>query len=632
MFTIRLYNKYIVSLILLFSFSLYFAFAKTKTDYEFLAENGNLQEIKAAFKSNSQLNSATFGQLKENFLMLVLKNKRPSDIVEFVLQSDECDVTQKNKNKATSVMYAAQYAQDPAILDAVITCGTAFNIGTKSRVKAKDKDGKNSFDYALLNETDGIFEVLAKYAPDLAENYLKKADTKTDESENNQETEKESLVEGEYSQEDLPFVDLSYTNNVKDIAAAFSKNKDLATRRFGSNQETFLMLVLKANCNIDVIEKVISKGVDVNALAKDGRTALMYAAQYSSSVEVFDKIVKTKAFLSSTRKEKVLQKDFEGRSLYDYAKVNPSIEIPQRVLYYAAELASLPPVPLKGNEEKSEEAIAEEAESNKNTAEESEIPRVSADSQKSAEDAFVEIKKPAKEAASFVSTYLYDYALEDIVPNSEAESESSLRIADPNAADASGVTMLMKAAKAGNDWDVKLLLQNGADIQKRDKDGWTALMYAVRYQNNLELIKTLVDNGAYKRVRNNFNATPLLMAAEYSQNPDILDLFLKDRSITENEVFNAFVLSITSTAGSNHIKEAKIKLFTAMNIPVNRIWKGKTPLMYACQYASSSSVIQILLDSGARTDLRNPEGKTAFDYAKDNINLAHDDIYWSLNN
>ena len=45
----------------------------------------------------------------------------------------------------------------------------------------------------------------------------------------------------------------------------------------------------------------------------------------------------------------------------------------------------------------------------------------------------------------------------------------------------------------------------------------------------------------------------------------------------------------------------------------------------------STKIIQILLDNQANPTLRSTEGKTAFDYAMKNNNLAHDETYWALN-
>ena len=53
--------------------------------------------------------------------------------------------------------------------------------------------------------------------------------------------------------------------------------------------------------------------------------------------------------------------------------------------------------------------------------------------------------------------------------------------------------------------------------------------------------------------------------------------------------------------------------------------------MYAAQYCNSTVIIKKLLDYGAATAIRSADGKTAFDFAKQNAALPHDDIYWKLN-
>lgn len=230
-------------------------------------------------------------------------------------------------------------------------------------------------------------------------------------------------------------------------------------------------------------------------------------------------------------------------------------------------------------------------------------------------------------------SYLYDYLNDTTTkaPTEEPTTTVTSAIDNVNLADKNGVTLLMQAAKSGNDWAVQHLLNSGADVQSRDKDGWSALMYAVRYQNSINIVNMLIEKGAHARVRNNYNATPLLLAANYSQNPQILSLLLRNRSATEDEVFKAFILALTSTEGSEYIEQTKVQLFLDMGVSVNRVWKGKTPLMYAAQYSDSTAVIGLLIQAGAKPGTQNVEGKTAFNFAKDNSRLAHDDIYWSLN-
>ncbi|MCR5762620.1 MAG: ankyrin repeat domain-containing protein [Treponema sp.] len=191
-------------------------------------------------------------------------------------------------------------------------------------------------------------------------------------------------------------------------------------------------------------------------------------------------------------------------------------------------------------------------------------------------------------------------------------------------------TSLMIAAKNGNDWQVMKLLNSGVDIQERDSEGWTALMYAVRYQQDSHIVKLLIDNGAHIRVRNSYNFTPLLIASLYTKNPDILAMMLKDRNGAEEEVFYAFILSIVSNEVTDDIRYEKITLFFNKEISINAFWNGMTPLMYACKYCSTTAIIKQLIDNGALTSVRDKEGKTAFDYAQENQSLLHDEIYWSL--
>ena len=226
-------------------------------------------------------------------------------------------------------------------------------------------------------------------------------------------------------------------------------------------------------------------------------------------------------------------------------------------------------------------------------------------------------------------TYL-DLALTEKI-DAGTRTETNILIAEPDAADADGMTALMKAAKEGNNWEIQSLVQSGADLQKRDKEGWSALMYAVRYQQDSSIVRQLIAAGAHTRVRNKYNSTPLMIAAYYSQNPDILGILLENRSSSEEEVFNAFILSLTSQTGTEHAKLAKIRQFLAKGVPVNRLWQGMTPLMYACRYAASTQPIEELLKNVADVSPRDKDGRTAFDYAMENRELARDNTFWRLN-
>ena len=68
---------------------------------------------------------------------------------------------------------------------------------------------------------------------------------------------------------------------------------------------------------------------------------------------------------------------------------------------------------------------------------------------------------------------------------------------------------------------VKECLKNGADVNAKDDDGWTALIYAVRWSNvssTKATVKMLIDAGADVNAISNDGWTALMLAAIRSNN------------------------------------------------------------------------------------------------------------------
>ncbi|HBB13098.1 MAG TPA: hypothetical protein DCZ76_02355, partial [Treponema sp.] len=62
-----------------------------------------------------------------------------------------------------------------------------------------------------------------------------------------------------------------------EIEKAISKKPTLTEITFGSNKETFLMLALKNDRDISIINTLLKRGSLINSKAKDKRTPVMYA-------------------------------------------------------------------------------------------------------------------------------------------------------------------------------------------------------------------------------------------------------------------------------------------------------------------------------------------------------------------
>ncbi len=254
-----------------------------------------------------------------------------------------------------------------------------------------------------------------------------------------------------------------------------------------------------------------------------------------------------------------------------------------------------------------------------------------AEAQKTENQPFV-FESTGTSVSRYKKEYLQDYVPSETVKTTDSQKTTALKIENPNKTDQKGRTLLMNAAKTGNEWQIKALINSGADISKADNDGWTALMYACRYQESLATVKSLVESGADVKQKTTYGATALTMAATYNNNPEILNYLLEFYDASEKEIYKAFILLLSSKQQSEYINVTKVENFLKKGISLNTFYQGKTPLMYAAKYGNSTAILKLLMAHDALTSVRSTEGKTAFEYAVENTNLSHDENYWALNN
>lgn len=281
----------------------------------------------------------------------------------------------------------------------------------------------------------------------------------------------------------------------------------------------------------------------------------------------------------------------------------------------------------KAAEEEEKRKAEEEA---KRKAAEEEAARLKAKAEEEAAALEKALAEASKNNSSYKKEFLSDYMVQE-EPELDTVEETEEIIENPDQKDLFGRTLLMKAAKAGNDWQIKTLLKSGANVNLKDNDGWTALMYAVRYQESLNSVKLLIEAGADVKALNNFKTSALSLASSYNNNPEIIKTLLSYYNPADKEVIKSFVLLLTENHSSEYTQISKINIYIEASIPVNNFYEGKTPLMYACEFGNSTKVIKTLIDNNAVVTIRSTEGKTAYDYASENKKLPHDSTYWELN-
>jgi ankyrin repeat protein len=106
-------------------------------------------------------------------------------------------------------------------------------------------------------------------------------------------------------------------------------------------------------------------------------------------------------------------------------------------------------------------------------------------------------------------------ALKDVIKTDTALAAKMIKEgADPNEKDANGTTLLMDACHFPNLPVAGFLLRHGATVdQPRSAKGRTALMVACAYWCGADMVKLLVENGAEVNIQSDDGSTALMLAA-----------------------------------------------------------------------------------------------------------------------
>jgi len=195
---------------------------------------------------------------------------------------------------------------------------------------------------------------------------------------------------------------------------------------------------------------------------------------------------------------------------------------------------------------------------------------------------------------------------------------ANLEIRDKN-----GATPLLYAAGYGETAVVKLLLDRGAKIEKTDSDGRTALIAAacncpiIDMPDTADSVRLLLKKGADIEARDKQGETALMAAAGWGRTW-IVKILLDSRAQIEarnNEGYTALLMS--AQGGALPTADA-VQALLARGADIEaRTNKGKTALMLASSSGGFENVkiVKILLKRGADPRVQDPQRLTAYDMA-----------------
>ena len=172
---------------------------------------------------------------------------------------------------------------------------------------------------------------------------------------------------------------------------------------------------------------------------------------------------------------------------------------------------------------------------------------------------------------------------------------------------------IFEAASRGTIQDIAYFVKNGADVNAKDRVGYTPFLLAASSNPNVEVLRYLVSLGADANAKNIVDMTPLALAAAHNPNVAVLEYLVSQgadvhaKNINGN---NGGWTPLHSAAGHNP-NVAVLEYLVSQGTDVHaKNDGGMTPLHYAAQFNRNVDVLRYLVSKGAKVNVNTNNGDT----------------------
>ena len=186
--------------------------------------------------------------------------------------------------------------------------------------------------------------------------------------------------------------------------------------------------------------------------------------------------------------------------------------------------------------------------------------------------------------------------------------------AEMDAQNKTGWTPLMIAVKYGHNGIAEVLLNEGVDLNRKNKFGETALYHASD-SGNLDATKKLLGADAKADTLNKDGWTPLMISLKnrHINIANILIRKLRQKSIKIKNKFGETALHFAVTIGDKDIVRTLIGAGAPLNTQTKNGW---TPLMIALKYRHTN-IMTVLIEKGVDLNQTTNKKETALHHATD---------------
>lgn len=404
--------------------------------------------------------------------------------------------------------------------------------------------------------------------------------------------------------------------NESHVSKILKVSPELSKLKFDADGNSILMIAIQYGCNDKIIDHILRAGCSPDLKNKNGQTAIMFACNYGTSKKTLKRLIEFNVFTSKGKINRILLKDKHDKNAFDYCADNKNLyDFLSTYTLDPATIKTEPistmPEPEPPLEEQPEEDSVQEPEEDLDILEEAAEPEPAVSEAEISQDevSVEEIPKPVKEEDEPEVELEPEPFLEPetepviepvpapVLEPKEVVSEPEETEPEPEAVPDQEEIEETISVEPEPEALPEEIQEEPETIEETSSEAEITTPIEVPqidYYNSkrpeylFDEIETeyLLEDEDDDEVLDDIRETKVRVI----ENPDALDNVGRTRlmnAIMENDDRVCYILL---ESGANPNAQDK---------------DGWTPLMYACRYAQTSTVIQLLFEYGAKLDAKS---------------------------
>lgn len=413
--------------------------------------------------------------------------------------------------------------------------------------------------------------------------------------------------------------------NESHVSKILKVSPELSKLKFDADGNSILMIAIQYGCNDKIIDHILRAGCSPDLKNKNGQTAIMFACNYGTSKKTLKRLIEFNVFTSKGKINRILLKDKHGKNAFDYCADNKNLyDFLSTYTLDPATIKTEPistmPEPEPPLEEQPEEDSVQEPEEEPEILEETAEPEPAVSEAEISQDevSVEEIPEPVKEEDE------PEVELEP-EPFLEPETEPVIEpvpapVPEPEEVVSEQEEVVPEQEEVVPEPEVVSPEQEETEPEPEETEPEPEAL-PEEIQEEPETIEETsseaeittpievpqIDYYNSKRPEYLFDEIETEYLLEDEDDDEVLDDIRETKvRVIENPdaLDNVGRTRLMNAIMENDDRVCYILLESGAN-PNAQDKDGWTPLMYACRYAQTSTVIQLLFEYGAKLDAKS---------------------------